>query len=187
MCINCINVINKQLHCSTRPWKITAAQKGLKSVNFILDIRQHTDGGQDPTVTLPMQHNVVLQFSGCLVTVNMTVQVLTLQSQLMVRSSPFDASTAGPATTGTSDNWWQRGGINEVRTGYGNCTIESISWAIRHDSEAYIRRSKRTKLESTNELVHWKKHFSYIARLTSCWLGTKKIQHISRSFVVVRY
>jgi len=53
------------------------------------------------------------------------------------------------------------------------------------DSVVSIRRCKRTKLESTSQLVHRKKLFFHTTKLTSCCFGSKKIQHISWSFVVV--
>jgi len=55
------------------------------------------------------------------------------------------------------------------------------------DSEVCIRRCKWTKLESTSQLVHQEKLFSHSTKLTSCYVGSKKIQHISWSFVVVRH
>jgi hypothetical protein len=80
-----------------------------------------------------MWHNIqhlVLLFSGSPVAVGMSIQVSTLPSLLMARSSPFDASTAILAVMGTSDNRWERGGTNEVRRDYGNCMTESSSSAV---------------------------------------------------------
>jgi len=54
------------------------------------------------------------------------------------------------------------------------------------DSEVCVRRYKRTKLESTSQLTHQKRLFSHATKTASCCSGNKKIQRISRSFVVVR-
>jgi hypothetical protein len=75
-------------------------------------------------------HHLVLLFSGSPVVVGMSIQLLTLPSLLVVRLSPFDASTVILVVMETSDNWWERGGINEVRKDYGNCTTESSSFAV---------------------------------------------------------
>jgi hypothetical protein len=107
--------------------------KRLKSSLFISDIRKYTGGGQDPTVTLQMWHNIqhlVLLCSASPVAVGMSSQVLTLPSLLVVRSSPFDASTAILAVMETSDNRWERGEIKEVRRDYGSCMTESSRSAV---------------------------------------------------------
>jgi hypothetical protein len=54
----------------------------------------------------------------------MAIQVLTLQSLLMVRSSHCDTSTAILVVMETSDSWWERGRINEIRRGYDNSMTE---------------------------------------------------------------
>ena len=55
------------------------------------------------------------------------------------------------------------------------------------DSEVCIRRCKTTTLKSTSKLVHRKKLFFHTTKLTLCCSGTTDVQHISWTFVMVRY